>query len=364
MQLTLNGALMVNSDPLALALHADVEVSARVLSWKTVSIKDRYATNCQEMNQKPIVCVSFLLEEGSCENNFKLRDQYLTTLEFQPVCRTLKLESPLNLDLANNFLTDDAVKELISAINTKHLRYLDLSKNCLTSTCLIDLKSKLPALETLNLNFNAMGDAILPHLYFATLQRLHLSNCGLQNLDELPLEGITYLNISFNNVSSSMSKLRRKITDLEELDVSFVHNVDWNSFFTGSLINLKCLWLSGCDLQDAHCYQLLEVCQHLEQLDLSFNPNLTNHSTEKLLKSNMKRLLLEGCPKLLNKIEEINSETLKFPEHIEITVEESEKESQINWIKKMWRQKHQEKGNIKVTELLVTATLTTERFEA
>lgn len=356
MQLMLDGAVTIAKDPLAMALNC-AEISARILSWKNISIRDRYTIACQDSKLQPIDSVSVLLDEGQINRNFQLADQCISPTDIEPICSAMKLETPITLNLANNFLMDEGIQVIVNMDDAlRDLRCLDLSGNFLTFSSLTFLR-RIGRLEELKLNFNPIGDLGLLNLNFQNIKSLHLRNCELHNIKDLPLEGVTTLDLSFNKLGTSISKLRRKVIEIESLDLSFVIGTNWNEFFTGALPTLKELRLAGNALGDADVYQLLQICPNLTLLDVSHNPNLTSLTMEKLLHSSIKCLYANGCLELLDRVEEWECRTLKIPDFLQLTVNEAKRDSQISWLKTMCMEAHQQKGTFQVEQLRVTAFL-------
>lgn len=287
-----------------------------------------------------------------------ITDSFLDIVTSKPLFKALQHQSNLTvLDLSNNFLTNDGLRNLAQSLPTlKQLKSLNLSGNLISSeglqhladiypksnACLIDLRS-------LDLSFNPIQNQGLAHLSkFCT----NLKNLSALNLCSTDLTDFQFIDCYLNrltefDLSFNQFKLKNLIKCLKELNsCKLVRlNVGFSTMesgiseclstllHSGTCENLTELNLSGLHLSDGDVWQILQSIQQskLQIVHLDENPELSSISLKLLLERlAVDHLYLNGCGKMFKNFDINTASPLEiapaqgYCKHLSITVNPSD----------------------------------------
>ena len=187
---------------------------------------------------------------------------YLTSNNIKTLPTALNMEKLVHLLISNNQLTQTP------KLNTPRLTDLDFSRNRLTSFPDLNRLSELTHFEmsrSFNEKDNPMENQENLSALPASLQRLELSNCNINNI--APLGHLTRL--------SSLILTGNKITSLEQLPVMpYLHTLNAaGNLLSGPLdLSLKFPGLDTIDLQD-NALETLKISHQTPLIELNLNDN-------------------------------------------------------------------------------------------
>ncbi|TYH82243.1 hypothetical protein ES332_D02G045900v1 [Gossypium tomentosum] len=221
-----------------------------------------------------------------------------------------KLSSTLSnleiLDLRENYLNDSI---LLSLSELSSLRYLDLSYNRFERSSHprgFQWLSRLTKLETLYLSGNSLKNSILLHMRnLSSLKTLSLRRNQLggkllhiQDGTEMRLTNLEELDLSFNLFRNNTISFLQGLSSLKSLTLSDNHlqgSLDIERL--SNLTNLKKLDLSGNQIESFQSFKdggrKLELT-HLEELNLDYNHFNTSVFASLNKLSNLKSLSISG----------------------------------------------------------------------
>ena len=198
-------------------------------------------------------------------------------------------------------ITDESL-EIISRITT--LSVLDISFNLSITVEGLDKLYPLRTLKLLSLSSCLKVTlASSSSIFHLGLTQLNVSMC---NLDDKSFKAICtstslrYLDISMNNEITSEALIQLScLINLQCLNVSDV-SVTAEVFRAISNIDLKYLFLSGCDIDD-ECIKVLCRITSLILLDISCNMRITSDSLSSIRDlNNLKTLFMTTCQNVVS----------------------------------------------------------------
>uniref|UniRef100_A0A336LVF7 CSON005624 protein n=1 Tax=Culicoides sonorensis TaxID=179676 RepID=A0A336LVF7_CULSO len=374
-RITLDNALVENSDPLAMVFTAS-EIGARILKFQTISITDRYRTICEEMKKDPIEEVTTALELSVSSKKLILTDLMLRADEMLPLTIVMKQENELeSINLENNWIGNDGARHLSESLKEmRNLEELNLVGNCIECT---GLKMILGGnifdnLHCLILDFNPLGDEGLRILLekgensFKNLTKLSVAGCDINELRDNGnfLQKLSYFDISENQLNQKSLDVIANNVNRDTIQVLKLNNIsgttafNWNKLFQNPFKALTELHLAqNCGLTDTNVSELLSTCICLNLLDLSHNLSLTSTSFEFFINNDMKctymvpqKIYLNGCQKLLPSPSCINTKKIRnnktttttnisLPEYMELTLNitnPTEQKEQEMYVRRIW----------------------------
>ncbi|RZC37409.1 chaoptin [Asbolus verrucosus] len=179
-----------------------------------------------------------------------------------------RLQMLENINLAKNLFEVAPLKSLQRQYF--FVSSVDLSENKLKEIPADD--SIMVNIKKLDLSFNPLSEDTIRNVLGEpkTMRELNLAGTGIEELTQLETPFLSYLNLSFNNITSLDEKIFERTTLLETLDVSHnqIHDISNYSKIWPLLKNLQTLNISSNPIQSVSQSDFLGL-DTLRQLSMS-----------------------------------------------------------------------------------------------
>ncbi|XP_073988376.1 tonsoku-like protein isoform X2 [Rhodnius prolixus] len=306
---TQDGALLVDSDPVALLLGMG-ELNGRVQSWKLPPLSTIYQEACLSGNTVAEGQVIAELDACLATNSVNLDDLFLDNKQLGPILKALSYHLPLQvLSLSGNNISDAYMKDVANClVKLSQLKLLDLSNinisaNGLATLARIIVDNKaLQRLESLYLGCNPLSDClsslaellnIIPSLRKLSLPSVNLTPESFRSCPYYSLDCLERLDVNLNEVGSEgvidlLGRLNHHAIVELKMAGTGANTIREVAFFLQhySPPCLTLLDLSYCSATDYDIGELvkgIENCRQLTQLCLDGIVGITSRSVAPLL---------------------------------------------------------------------------------